>query len=255
MADQDTEQTEGEDKPKKDRGPIKLLGGVLGLVAVGGALAVMAVPSKLEAKPRQQGPFFHKLFETTLISNVNESNYTRFIKTDPQIEFFSYDPDYVMGRDGDPLYRAWLESELTTLISSMNLDEIYNGVNRERFTQMVMEKVRPAVFPVHFGATDQPLQLDEVSGIRPGDSYRKATFRGNFHDHMLKIDSPQKTLQVDNGPLTVYTGTEMNLLLRTPSGDSLYVDVTEISPEFVGEINVGVQGRIRQVFLSGHLAQ
>ncbi|MFT7680108.1 MAG: hypothetical protein ACI8QC_004114 [Planctomycetota bacterium] len=255
MADEETDEAEGNDAPKKDRGPLKLLGGALGLVVVGGALAMMAIPSKEAIKPRQQGPYFHKLFENTLISNVDESNYTRFIKTDPQIEFFSYDPDYVMSRDADLLYRAWLESEVTTLISSMKLDEIYNGVNRERFTQMVMEKVRPAVFPVHFGATTAPLQLDEMSGIRPGDSYRKASFRGNYHDHLLKVDALQKTLQVDNGPMTVYAGTEMDLLIRTPSGDSLYVDVTEILPEFVGEINVGVQGRIRQVFLSGHLAQ
>lgn len=255
MTDEEPEEVEGDEKPKKDRGPLKLLGGALGLVVVGGALAMMAMPAKREPKPRHQGPFFHKLFETTLISNVKESNYTRFIKTDPNIEFFSYDKDYVLSRDTDPLYRAWLESELTTLMSSMNLQEIYDGVNRERFTQMVMEKVRPAVFPVHFGLTLQPLQLNEMSGIRPGDSYRKATFRGNFHDHMLKIDALQKTLQVDDGPLTVYSGTEMDLLVRTPSGDSLYVDVTEIHPDFVGEIRVGVQGRIRQVFLSGHLAQ
>ena len=53
----------GEDKPKKDRGPLKLLGGVIGLIAAGGVLAFMALPSKPGPPPRFTGPYHHSLFE------------------------------------------------------------------------------------------------------------------------------------------------------------------------------------------------
>lgn len=256
MADEEENtETDGEEKPKKDRGPLKMLGAVLALVGVGGGLAMMAIPSKPEENPTLQGPLHDKLFEDQVVSNTTDANFTRFIKTDPQIEYFAYDPLYVDGRDEDPLFRAWISSELNALISSQGLDLIYNGTNRERFAQMVREVLTPSVFPVHLGNTKLPLQVDEDSGIRPGDSYRQATFRGRFYDHVLKIDAPQKTLQIDEGPVTVFEGDEIDLEIRSPSGETMYVDLSELKPEFVGEIRIGVHGRIRQVFLTSHIAQ
>lgn len=252
---QEAEGAEGEEQPKKDRGPLKMLVAVLALVGVGGGLAMMAIPSKPEEKPHLQGPLHDQLFEDQVVSNTTDSNFTRFLKTDPHIEYFAYDPMYVDGRDADPLFRAWIESDLNALISSKGLDELYNGANRERFAELVREVLTPSVFPVHLGETVLPLQVDEESGIRPGDSYRQATFRGRIHDHILKIDAPQKTLQIDEGPVTVFEGEEIDLVIHSPSGETIYVDLTDLKPDFVGEIPVGVHGRIRQVFLTKHIAQ
>ena len=135
------------------------------------------------------------------------------------------------------------------------MEQITNGTWRERFAEQVRSRVTSAVFPVHLGESILPLQVDPESGLRPGDSYRKATFRGRFYDHLLKIDSTKKTLQIDEGPITVFEGNEIDLAVHSSSGDVIYVDLSELKPDFVGEIPVGVHGRIRQVFLINHLAQ
>lgn len=254
MADEDPEvdSEDGEDAPKKDRGPIKMLAGAVGLLAIGGGLAFMAIPSKPEAKPTLQGPLHDQLFEEEFIANTTDASFTRFIKTNPQIEFFAYSPDYVDKRDEDPLYRVWIESDLGALINSQPLSSI---IDKEQFAEQVRAKLTPSIFPVHLGNTALPLQVDEESGLRPGDSYRKSTFRGRFHDHVLKIDTTENTLQIDDGPLTVFEGNEIDLPVNSPSGDVIFVDLTELKPDFMGEIPVGVHGRIRQVFITNHLAQ
>ena len=113
----------------------------------------------------------------------------------------------------------------------------------------------PILFPVHIGATGLPLDRDEASGLRPGVSFDEATFRGRFHDHLLKVDAVAQTLQIDDGPVFEFEGDEEDLELHTAAGRTVYVDVTEIVGDFQGEVKVGVHGRIRQLFASDLIAQ
>ena len=244
-----------DDAPKKDKGPIKLLGGVIGLIAAGGALAFMALPSKPEVAPKFTGPFHHQLFEEQFISNVKDNNFTRFIKTNPQVEYFAYDEAYIKNRVTDPGYTALLQHVFGGLASRQNLDEIYGGTMRDQFAEEIRLSVNSILFPVHIGETSLPLDTDGESGLRPGNSYRHTTFSGRFEDHLLKVDAKAKTMQIDEGPQTTFIGNEEDLPVMDVTGEVLYLDVSNLNSGFVGEVQIGAHGRIRQVFLSSHIAQ
>ncbi|HPF12721.1 MAG: hypothetical protein H6830_09640 [Planctomycetes bacterium] len=260
MANKETETgTEAKsDEPAakpKGKGPIKLIGALVGVVGLGAALAIMAIPRGPKETPRFKGPFFHQLFSKVVTSNTMDNDFKRFIRTNPQVEFFAYDGAYLTNRDLDPLYKAWLDDSFNALVSGKKLDEIYNGSNRERFAQEIRHSIEPALFPVHVGNTASPLDADPDSGLRPGDSYRQSTFSGAFWEHKLAVDAKNKTLAIDGGPATGFVGDELDLKVLAPSGETIYVDVSSLKPDFVGEIQLGVQGRIRQVFITDYLAQ
>ncbi|MBL4769598.1 MAG: hypothetical protein JKY61_00245 [Planctomycetes bacterium] len=245
---------EGDGAPKKKL-PIKLVGALVGVVGLGAALAMMAIPSGPKEIPRYIGPFFHDLVDEAVVTNTKDDHFKRFIKYKPQVEFFAYDAEYLTARMGDSLYMAWLNDSFTGLASNKRLDEIFEGANRERFAQVIRHAVEPVLFPVHIGTSDSPLDLDPESGIRPGDSYRLSTFRGSFWNHTLTIDADAKTLIVDEGNPTTFSGDELDLKVQTPSGEFVYLDVTSMTPDFSGTVQIGVKGRIRQVFLTNMMAQ
>ncbi|MCP5022255.1 MAG: hypothetical protein GY930_10815 [bacterium] len=244
---------EGE-APKKKL-PIKLVGALVGVVGLGAALAVIAIPSGPKEIPRFIGPFFHDLVDEDIVSNTKDDHFKRFIKYKPQVEFFSYDGEYLNARMADSLYTAWLNDSFSGLASNKSIDDIMEGENRERFAQIVRHAVEPVLFPVHVGGSESPLEMDPESGIRPGDSYRLSTFRGSFWNHTLTIDGVAKTLVVDEGDAMAFQGDELDLKVIAPSGDCVYLDVTGFVPEFSGTVQIGVKGRIRQVFLTNMMAQ
>ena len=133
---------------------------------------------------------------------------------------------------------------------------------RDRVSELLREDnaelrdmLNPILFPIHLGKTEFPLDIHEESGLRPGLSYARSTFRGKFHDHVLKIDAPAKTLQIDEDPVVTFTGVEEDFELTTQTGDSFFLDVTQVNPEFQGEIQIGVHGHLRQVFATEYIAQ
>ncbi|MCA9000905.1 MAG: hypothetical protein KDB61_03210 [Planctomycetes bacterium] len=245
---------EGEEASKK-KSPIKLVGALVGVVGAGAALAVMAIPSGPKEIPRFTGPYSHDLVDEAVVTNTKDDHYKRFIKYKPQVEFFSYDANYMTTRMNDELYTAWLNDSFSGLASNRSIDEILEGSNRERFAQVVRHAVEPVLFPVHVGDAESPLDADPVSGIRPGDSYRLSTFRGAFWNHTLTVDGDAKTLQVDEGDKTAFRGDELDLKVLTPNGEFVYLDVTNMEPGFSGTVQIGVKGRIRQVFLKDMMAQ
>ncbi len=249
------EQQEGEPKAKGGKGPVKLLGALVGVVGLGAALAVMAIPSGPKETPKFTGPYFHQLFTKQVVSNTRDNDFKRFIKTNPQVEFFAYDGDYLINRNQDSLYKAWLDDSFNSLVAGKKLDEIYNGSNRERFAQEIRHAIEPALFPVHIGDTGSPLEADPQSGLRPGDSYRQSTFAGAFWEHTLTIDAEARTLMIDEGEAIAYNGEELDLKVTASNGEYIFVDVSNMAEDFSGEIPLGVHGRIRQVFITDYLAQ
>lgn len=246
---------EGEEQPKKDRGPIKLLGAIVGLIGLGGILAMMALPGAPEETPRFQGPFHHQVFAEQFTTNVQDNSLKRFLKTNPQVEYFAYDESYLVTRTADLLYNPWLEADFGALVAGKLLEDIFDGIQREQFAAEIARTLTPIMFPVHIGETAVPLEIEPESGLRHGNSYRQATFRGKFHENVLKVDAEAKTLQINDGPQVTFSGDEEDLQVLSAAGESIFLDVTELDDEFVGEIKIGVHGRIRQVFITQHLAQ
>ena len=52
-----------------------------------------------------------------------------------------------------------------------------------------------------------------------------------------------------------YTGDEQDLIVLTKTGESIFVDVIDVKPEFQGELQVGIRGRIRKLMVLDPLAQ
>lgn len=248
---------EGEEgEPAKSKGPIKLLGGVVGLIAAGVVLAVMAVPKK-EPVRRLEGPSLHVFFpDTQMTGNTLDDNYGRYAKFSPSASFMAYDVTYADARREDPQYERRLKGAMQFTLSRYRLDEIMSPTDNEAFAAVLEEVAEPLLFPVHLGMTSFPYEQDPDSGLRFGESHEKeSTFRGLFFEHVLKVDAVKKTLQMGEGPVAEFTGDEYDVLVEAEDGTKIYVDVTGITEGFVGEVNVGVMGRIRQLFTGEIIAQ
>lgn len=251
---QSTENTTNQAQPK-DKSGIKLLGSILGLIGAGGAIAVLAVPSADTRGMHFEGPFHLALFEGDFVANVSDNQFTRFVKTSPEIEYDAYSSSYALARLEDPLFGALLQDSLGALLSSKSVDDIWGATERTIFRAEVLHATERILFIAHLGNTRHPLSFHEESGLRPGLSYANATFRGRFHDHTMIVSASAKTLQLDGGEPVPFEGTEEDLFVEDQTGEGVYVDVSQIHDDFNGEISVGVHGRIRQVFLTQHVAQ
>lgn len=255
---EDAEEGEGKEvkaaKEKGEKGPIKLLGAIVGVIVVGIGLAFMAIPGG-DMEPRFQGPNHFMIFEEKINTNLKDNDQRRYLQMTLDCMYFSYETKYLAKRTDDPLYAPMLMDAVGRLTSSKTLTDVYEGPARETYFEELRDCLDTILFPVHIGNTNQPLLLDEESGLRPGISASKATFRGRFADHVLKVDAIAMTLQLDKGPVVTYGGGEEDLAIYTLSGDTLFVDLTEIDGNYVGEVQVGVKGKIRQLFAKEFIAQ
>ena len=73
MAEEQTNEAEGQEPenqatPKTSKGSFKLLGAVVGLIALGSTLAIVAMPKKA-ARKSFAGPAVHNFFEESLVAN------------------------------------------------------------------------------------------------------------------------------------------------------------------------------------------
>ena len=243
-----SEASEAENKPSKSRGPLKLLLGVVLLVATGGALATMAIPSK-PVEFKLGGPYFARLLDKDIVVSTPDGNATRYLKFRVDCEFASYDETYVTTRAADPFFVPYLHSEAQTIASARTLDKSVIGAERAEFCAALRSGLEPIVFPIHVGETINPLDADPASGLRPGVSHHQASFRGRFHDWTMKVDGPARTLQLGEGNPVTFAGNEDDLEVRCQLGDTIYVDVTHLDPEFSGDLKVGVHGKLRNILL------
>lgn len=219
---------------------------------------VELAPVEHVLKPKLQGPAMHTLLpgNEKLVANPIDDSFSRYIKFAPQCSFYAYDIGYLDQRREDPLHQALLKEAITALISKSRLTDLMQWDERGEFAEALKERCERLLFPIHIGPTRDPYAIDEESGLRTGDSQPTAgTFRGRFYDHVLRVDGVKKTLQLDDGPVTSLEGNELDLVVTAADGSSLYVDVSAINREFVGELAVGAMGRVRQVFAADRIAQ
>jgi len=246
MAEEETTAEDTGAEKGKGKGKLLVVGGFVAVIAAGAVAAMMAIPATKE-KPRMAGPFSIPLFEDQFICNINENSHTRFLTMEPQASYYAYDPLYLGARVLDQLYPPALEDSIFRLLSRMSIEEIYGKVNESTLGAALRDVLDPVLFPVHIGETKLPWDVDEVSGLRPGLSSDKNTFRGAFEDHLLHIDSSTHELWVDDGPKTKFDEGDYDVRIITSKGEVLFVDVSYMKKGFDGEVKVGVRGRIQRV--------
>lgn len=252
----DESSKKGSGRAGANKAPLKMAGALVAVLSLGAVAAFMAIPGK-ETKPHFGGPFSFNIIskDEKISANTLDNNQSRYLQLGLHCEYFAYDETYLSLRVTDPLYKPTLLSEVNALISTKRLSQAMVGESREAFVAELQELLDPILFPVHFGQTALPNDLEEKSGIRPGDSYRHATFRGRFYDHVLKVDAIEKTLQLNEETAVTFEGNEEDYKLVTQGGEALFLDLTELKPDFQGELHVGIRGRIRRLNLPDFIAQ
>ncbi len=243
---------EGEEKaPKKSKKTLFLGGGALGVVATAAAVSLLAVPGADEV-PVFEGPFVMDLAALeegqALTANLAGEGGRRYLVIDLKVEFDAYEETYGLARIADPLYIAKLQDTLLTIASQRSAEDVLDRATQEVFLGELETAAEYLLFPVHTGKALTPTGPDEKSGIRPGVAAHKSTMRDPFHDGKLFVDTVEKKLRLNGGDEYTFNGNEDNLVVKDEQGRTLYVDVTGLKEGFVGEINVGIRGHIRELY-------
>jgi flagellar basal body-associated protein FliL len=229
-----------------------------GLVAV---IVLLAYGAFQLAAPRERlprrfaGPFSTELFPEKYQVNLAGSGMKRFLQLTLSVIYESYNDAYFLQRTKDPLYEPYLQSSVLAICSTKTVDEVQGRASQDALMEELREELDPILFPVHVGETKQALALDPRSGLRPGLSADRATFRGAFHDHRLIVDGARRTLRLGEGPPVAFTGNELDLIVTDAGGETLSLDTTGLVAGFSGEVPVGTHGRIRRVLPKYFLVQ
>jgi len=242
MADQKEETEAATDNAAASR-KMKMLsvGGLFGALAAGAIAAMVAVPS-VKIQPRFKGPFSVPLDEEQFNCNIVERSH--YLQMKPEVIFQAFDENYLATRLLDPLYHPEMKNAVFRVASNKSMDDLFGEVNQDGFMEELADTLGPILFPVHIGEGALPWDIDEASGLRPGLSADKTNFRGNFHYHSLHVDGPQGTLQIDAGPLSSFKPLDPDVRVIDVDGSTLFVDVSGLVEGFVGEVTIGVKGRI-----------
>lgn len=246
----------------KNKLPLILGGGALSMIAVGYMLSLMAIPSKETPKPHIEGPFVSPLSKTDVQVNLAGEGGKRYLLMALQAEYLAYDESYVKGRLGltdggteDAVYTAQLKDALLGIASTKTREQVTNPVLLDGFLEEVRVALEPILFPVYIGDTHLPGAADTASGLRVGDSATEIRFRGFLHDHSVFVDGPRQRARFDSGALVTFEGNERDLWLTNEKGDRVTINVTNVNPEFAGEVAIGVPGKVRRIYRNSLLVQ
>ena len=196
--------------------------------------------------------------EDTLQVNLATPEGNTYMLMKLNAEFDAYDPGYFEVRnaaDEGAHFNSLIRHRLISMGETKSKAMVQSSESKDAFLLEIRDGLDPILFPVHIGDTTNPYAADTLSGLKPGDSTIRANLRGRYEDHILHVDGPAKTLRLDEGESTGYNGNEIDLMVTNQDGKFIYLNVTEAIPEFVGEIKVGVKGRIRKILKETFLVQ
>ncbi len=250
--DAEVEGEGAEQKPKKKG--LMLGGGIVGVLALAFIASTMAVPAKQEAR-KLLGPLTGPLTEDHVSVNLQDNQSKRYLKFKLHCEFYAYENGYYASRLLDPLYMPRLLDVLQRIATALTVESVTGKVNQPLVVQEMIEGIGPVLFPIHIGETIMPYDQEESSGLRPGYSNGSATFDGYLDEHVLKVDAPAMTLQIDDGPVVEYEGTETDLEVLTADGKKLYIDITGVVEDFQGELKIGRRGHLQNLLVQDWLLQ
>jgi flagellar basal body-associated protein FliL len=248
-----------------------VLVGAVGAVLLGGMVSMMAIPKKKVDRHLLDGPFVSKLSKTEIQVNLAGEGSKRYLAMELNVEYFAYEEGYVTARlgtggggggehdakggSGDPLYLAMLQDSLLQIASRKTRDQVTDPVQIEAFLEEVRVAVDPLLFPVCVGDSHGQMQADSKSGLRAGESIDDSTFRGMLHEHHVEVDALKHTVRLDDGPTVTYQGTERDLQLDSGHKQFVRIDVSTIEPEFVGNVPIGIAGKVRRIYRDKFLVQ
>jgi flagellar basal body-associated protein FliL len=240
--------------PRKSKKGLVLGGGIASLVGLAYLTFLMAVP-KVDDAHELRGPFVAELTASEVSVTLSGNDGRNFLGIQIRAEFNAYEEIYVAKRTVDPLYQAMLDHRSLTLLSGKTKADLEGTTGMEVLCEELRTAIDPILFPVHVGATNAPTERDEKSGLRVGRSADRATWRGLFHDHVLHVDAPDRTIALDGGEKVPFHPGDDDVRLLSPTGDTLYVDVTSLLEDFVGEVQVGAMGKIRRIYFFKFISQ
>jgi hypothetical protein len=230
------------------------IGGVVGGLALAFVAAMFAVPKKeAETKVQLLGPFVGPI--TPKKVQVNDSGGRGYIVFELNLKHDAYSGDYLASRASDPVCQAEILDALVTIASAKSRNDMTDKVGKPVFLEEVRAAIDPLVFPVCVGSGQTATDADVESGLAPGDSMTKSTFRGLLEEHVLHVDAVQKKLRADDGAEITFTGEERDLQVPCGTDMFIWVDVSELKPEFVGEVKFGIRGRTLRVLWNEVLLQ
>jgi flagellar basal body-associated protein FliL len=238
---------------------------------LGGTMALVAIPKKVEHKYALEGPFVAALSKENLQVNLAGENGKRYLVLGLNVEYFAYAESYVAARLGggaaaagehgaapsgpDPLYTAMLKDTLLRVAGRKTREQVEDPVQMEVFLMEVRSAVEPLLFPVCVGDSSSPQTADTMSGLVAGESIMDSTFRGFLHEHALRVDAVHKSIRLDDGPDTPFHGDERDLRVAAADGSTVFVNVVRLDPKFTGDVPVGVAGRVRRIYRQQVLVQ
>ena len=240
---QDPESPAEEEPKAAPKKKVALLAGAALIVpSIALALALMAIPEE-SATPRFDGPYVGKLTPDQVQVNLGDQK-ERYFVFEHNIVFEAYSEGYYQARQENPLYLAYLKDALIGLATSKTPEQVYEVAYEPSFREEIRSTVEPLLFPVHVGLGQNPTDADPLSGLAPGRSAFRATFRHPFHEHVLQLDDELRTVRLEDGPSTSYTGQERDLAVYSADQEVVYLDMTGVERGFRGDVQVGVMGRV-----------
>lgn len=245
---------EGQKQSRRGRKGLLLGGGVLGLVAAAYAVSLVAVPAN-SGRARFAGPFVITLSPEDVQVNLSGDGGKRFLVVTLQAEYDAYEELYATKRVADPLYQAKLKDALIRIGRQKTKQDLDNSVGEDVFKAEVRDAVGPLLFPIHIGNPQDAGAAHEESGLAPGRSMSKSTMREGFFGHAITLDARKGVIRLDEGPPVQYQGSETDLELVNEKGGLVYVDVSGVKEEFVGNVPVGTFGTIRGIYFGKLLVQ
>ena len=276
MADKQEEKKDGAgaetaDAPKSKKGLFIGVGAVA-VVLLGGVVSMMAMPKKKTERFLLEGPFISKLSKNEIQVNLAGEGSKRYLAMELNVEYFAYEESYVTARlgtgaagggehggdkagSGDPLYLAMLQDSLLQITSCKTRDQVTNPIQIEAFLEEVRVAVDPLLFPVCVGDAHGQMQADSKSGLKAGESIDESTFRGYLHEHYIQLDAVQHTLRLDDGPTVTYQGTERDLSVDNGKKQFVKLDVSNVKPDFIGTVPIGIAGKVRRIYRDKFLVQ
>lgn len=241
-------------RPKKGKKALFLGGGILSLAAAAYALSLMAVPKK-HGKQVLNGPFVADLAQDQYRVNLADEAGRHYLALSLKAEVDAYDETYTRSAIEEPLHQARLTDAVIRVSSQKKKSELDQDAGREVFRQELRSALEPILFPIHLGDPHDSTGQHAESGLRLGPSAGESTMRQLFYDHVLLVNAPQKTVKLDGGAVVSFRGDETDLEVADAQDRSIHLDVTDLHPDFVGELHVGVLGRVRGIYFSSFLTQ
>ena len=235
-------------------------GGVAGVIALAWALALVAVPSGGGGHDAEQhriaGPFVVDVSPSAGFQvNLSGDGGKHYLSLKLDVEVDAFEEGYAGARATQPLYQAKLTDAVLRTASQKTKGELDNAVGREVFREELRLALDPVLFPVHVGDEQAPENAHATSGLRFGRSIAKSSLRGLYFEHALHLDAARKSIRLDDGKDVAFQGDETDLYVADARGKGVYVDVSALHEDFVGQVPTGTFGRVRNVYFNTFLTQ